>query len=109
MQLHSLLAKTADFLNTGFEVVFYLRKQAKNCIDTGSGPEQNKKTEKKNFKELFRYDQIKDYEIYSSLNNQEGGKKYSASTIITKKQKLYPHWIKKYKINTKYFVPGIKF
>lgn len=32
------------------------------------------KTEKKNFKELFRYDQIKDYEIYSSLNNQEGGK-----------------------------------
>lgn len=35
------------------------------------------KTEKKNFKELFRYDQIKDYEIYSSLNNQEGGKKYS--------------------------------
>ena len=35
------------------------------------------KTEKKNFKELSRYDQIKDYEIYSSLNNQEGGKKYS--------------------------------
>ncbi|WP_288683490.1 InlB B-repeat-containing protein [uncultured Eubacterium sp.] len=36
---------------------------------------------------------------------KKGGKKYSASTIITKKQKLYPHWIKKYKINTKYFVP----
>ena len=34
---------------------------------------------------------------YSKKN---GGKKYSASTIITKKQKLYPHWIKKYKINT---------
>ena len=49
MQLHSLLAKTADFLNTGFDVAFYLRKQAKNCIDTGSGPEQNKKTEKENF------------------------------------------------------------
>ena len=30
---------------------------------------------------------------------KKGGKKYSASTIITKKQKLYPHWIKKYKIN----------
>ena len=53
MQLHSLLAKTADFLNTGFDVAFYLRKQAKNCIDTGSGPEQNKKTEKKIFVKLF--------------------------------------------------------
>ena len=39
---------------------------------------------------------------YSKKN---GGKKYSASTIITKKQKLYPHWIKKHKINTNYFVP----
>ena len=35
------------------------------------------KTEKKNYKELFRYDQIKDYDIYTILNNQEGGKKYS--------------------------------
>ena len=41
---------------------------------------------------------------------KKGGKKYSASTIITKKQKLYPHWIKKYKINTNYFVPmGLSF
>ena len=36
---------------------------------------------------------------------KKGGKKYSASTIITKKQKLYPHWVKKYRINTNYFVP----
>ena len=36
---------------------------------------------------------------------KKGGKKYSSSTIITKKQNLYPHWIKKYKINTNYFVP----
>ena len=35
------------------------------------------KTEKKNYKELFRYDQIKDYDIYTVLNNQEGEKKYS--------------------------------
>ena len=35
------------------------------------------KTEKKNYKELFRYDQIKEYDIYTVLNNQEGGKKYS--------------------------------
>lgn len=35
------------------------------------------KTEKKNHKELFRYNQIKDYDIYTVLNNQEGGKKYS--------------------------------
>ena len=33
----------------------------------------------------------------------KGGKKYSASTIITKNQKLYPHWLKKYKVNTNYF------
>ena len=37
----------------------------------------NSKTEKKNYKELFRYDQIKNYDIYTVLNNQEGGKKYS--------------------------------
>ena len=42
------------------------------------------KTEKKNFKELFRYDQIKDYEIYSSLNNQEGGKKIFRSWCSNK-------------------------
>ena len=43
-------------------------------------------------------------------SKKKGGKKYSASTIITKKQKLYPHWIKKYKINTNYFVPmGLSF
>lgn len=33
---------------------------------------------KRNYKELFRYDQIKDYEIYTKPNNSsEGGKKYS--------------------------------
>lgn len=32
------------------------------------------KTEKKNYKELFRYDQIKDYDIYTVLNNTENGK-----------------------------------
>ena len=41
---------------------------------------------------------------------KKGGKKYSASTIITKKQKLYPHWVKRYRINTNYFVPmGLSF
>ena len=35
------------------------------------------KTEKQNYKELFRYDQIKDYDIYTVQNTQEGGKKYS--------------------------------
>ena len=36
------------------------------------------KAEKKNYKELFRYDQIKDYEIYKKENmSSEGGKKYS--------------------------------
>ena len=35
------------------------------------------KAKKKNYKELFRYDQIKDYQIYKVANSQEGGKKYS--------------------------------
>lgn len=36
------------------------------------------KAEKKNYKELFRYDQIKDYEVYKKENmSSEGGKKYS--------------------------------
>ena len=42
------------------------------------------KTEKKNYKELFRYDQIKDYDIYTILNNQEGGKKYSEIGVVIK-------------------------
>ncbi len=53
---------------------------------------------------------VKDIFLMAGTPRKKGGKKYSASTIITKKQKLYPHWIKKYKINTKYFVPiGMKF
>jgi len=35
------------------------------------------KADKKNYKELFRYDQIKDYEVYKKENTAEGGKKYS--------------------------------
>ena len=30
-------------------------------------------------------------------SKKKGGKKYSASTIITKKQKLYPHWMRIHK------------
>ena len=44
------------------------------------------KAKKRNFKELFRYDQIKDYEIYSKLNNSTGDnqKKYSEVGIKIK-------------------------
>ena len=35
------------------------------------------KADKKNYKELFRYDQIKDYEVYKKENMAEGGKRYS--------------------------------
>ena len=50
------------------------------------------------------------YAFNGWYTKKKGGKKYSASTIITTKQKLYPHWIKKYKINTNYFVPmGLSF
>ena len=45
------------------------------------------------------------YAFNGWYTKKKGGKKYSASTIVTKKLKLYPHWIKKYKIDTNYFVP----
>lgn len=45
------------------------------------------------------------YTFTGWYTKKKGGKKYSASTIIKKKLKLYPRWIKKYKINTNYFVP----
>ena len=44
------------------------------------------KAKKRNYKELFRYDQIKDYEIYAKPNNTtgEGQKKYSEVGIKIK-------------------------
>ena len=44
------------------------------------------KANKRNYKELFRYDQIKDYEIYAKPNNStgEGQKKYSEVGIKIK-------------------------
>ena len=45
------------------------------------------------------------YSFTGWYTQKKGGKKYSASTIIKKKLKLYPHWVKRYKINTNYFVP----
>lgn len=43
------------------------------------------KADKKNFKELFRYDQIKDYEVYTKDNmSSEGGKRYSEVGIKIK-------------------------
>ena len=50
------------------------------------------------------------YTFTGWYTKKKGGKKYSASTIIKKKLKLYPHWVKRYKINTNYFVPmGLSF
>ena len=44
------------------------------------------KANKKNYKELFRYDQIKDYEVYATpnMNTGEGQKKYSEVGIKIK-------------------------
>ena len=40
---------------------------------------------------------------------KKGGIKYTSSKKITKSIKLYAHWVKKYKVNTTYFVPiGMK-
>ena len=48
------------------------------------------------------------YAFNGWYTKKKGGKKYSAYTIITTKQKLYRHWIKKYKINTNYACTNIK-
>ena len=60
-------------------------KEKFKCVETGIefaneiamfayvSPAANKKT----YKELFRYDQIKSYEPYTINNNNQGGKKYS--------------------------------
>lgn len=41
---------------------------------------------------------------------KKGGIKYTSSKKITKSIKLYAHWVKKYKVNTNYFVPiGMKY
>ena len=37
--------------------------------------------------------------------NKKGGIKYSPSKKITQKKKLYAHWLKKYHLNTNYFIP----
>ena len=63
---------------------------------------KNKVNKKRGYAPAIRRD---GYTFDGWYTKKKGGKKYSASTIITKKQKLYPHWIKKYKINTNYFVP----
>lgn len=43
----------------------------------------NADTKKKNYKELFRYDQIKDFEVYANENNgtQENQKKYAETGV----------------------------
>ena len=68
---------------------------------------KNKVNKKRGYAPAIRRD---GYTFDGWYTKKKGGKKYSASTIITKKQKLYPHWLKKYKINTNYFLPiGITF
>lgn len=44
------------------------------------------------------------------FTKRKGGIKYTSSRKIVKKQKLYAHWLKKYTVNTDYFIPiGLKF
>ena len=62
----------------------------------------NKLNKKRGYAPAIRRD---GYTFDGWYTKEKGGKKYSASTIIKKKLKLYPHWIKKYKIDTNYFVP----
>ena len=63
---------------------------------------KNKLNKKRGYAPAIRRD---GYTFDGWYTKEKGGKKYSASTIITKKLKLYPRWIKKYKINNNYFIP----
>ena len=68
---------------------------------------KNKLNKKRGYSPAIRRD---GYTFDGWYTKKKGGKKYSASTIIKKKLKLYPHWVKRYKINTNYFVPmGLSF
>ena len=68
---------------------------------------KNKINKKRGYSPAIRRD---GYTFDGWYTKKKGGKKYSASTIIKKKLKLYPHWVKRYKINTNYFVPmGLSF
>ena len=57
---------------------------------------KNKLNKKRGYAPAIRRD---GYTFDGWYTKEKGGKKYSASTIIKKKLKLYPRWIKKYKIN----------
>ena len=63
---------------------------------------KNKINKKRGYAPAIRRD---GYTFDGWYTKKKGGKKYSASTIITKNQKLYSHWLKKYKVNNKYFIP----
>lgn len=68
---------------------------------------KNKINKKRGYAPAVRRD---GYVFDGWYTKKKKGIKYSSSTIITKKQKLYPHWLKKYKISTNYFIPvGITF
>lgn len=43
------------------------------------------------------------YSFNGWFTKKKGGKKYTAKTKINKNIKLFPHWLKEYKINTDYF------
>ncbi|RHD11147.1 InlB B-repeat-containing protein, partial [Eubacterium ventriosum] len=63
---------------------------------------KNKINKKRGYAPAIRRD---GYTFDGWYSKKKWGKKYSASTIITKEQTLYPHWLKKYKVNNKYFIP----
>ena len=65
---------------------------------------KNKINKKRGYAPSIRRD---GYTFDGWYTKKKGGKKYSASTIITKNQKLYPHWLKKYKVNNNYFIGGL--
>lgn len=63
---------------------------------------RNKLNKKRVYAPAIRRD---GYAFVGWYTKKNGGTKYSSKKIITSSKNLYAHWLKKYKLNTNYFVP----
>lgn len=63
---------------------------------------RNKLNKKRGYAPAIRRD---GYAFVGWYTKKNGGTKYSSKKIITSSKNLYAHWLKKYKLNTNYFVP----
>lgn len=89
------------------------KKRCTVTYKTSSGTFSNKQNlNKKQIKIRYKKGKKRGYAPSIKKNNyvskgwyskKKGGKKYTSKTRITHSVKLYPHWLKRYRIKTKYF------